>query len=71
VTGVRLFVARLRREPARALAALAADYATFSAMCAFSAGLVALRAPLALAERATGTPVRERLIDLVARAAKA
>jgi hypothetical protein len=69
--GVRLFVARLRREPAAALAGLAVDYATFSAMCAFGVGLVVLRAPLAAAERVTGAPLRQRLIDLVARAAKA
>jgi hypothetical protein len=71
VIGVRLFLARLRAEPARAVGALATDYATFSAMCAFSGLLVALKAPLAAAERATGAPIRAQLVELVARAANA
>ena len=71
MTGVRLFAARLRREPLRALGALGLDYATFAAMCAFCLLLWALRAPLGALARRTGRPIRERLIDAVARVAHA
>ena len=71
MTGVRLFVARLRREPLRAAGALALDYATFAAMCVFCLLLVVLRAPLRALARLTGRPVRERLVDLVGRVARA
>jgi hypothetical protein len=67
VRGFALFGARLRREPAAAVGALVADYATYAAMCGFALGLVATRAPLRAIDEALGTRLRERAIDAVAR----
>ena len=65
--GVARFVERMRREPARAVGALALDYATFAAMCGFALGLAATRRPLRAIDDALGTRLRERLIDAIAR----
>jgi len=65
--GLALFGERLRREPVRATLAIAADYATFTAMCGFALGLAATKRPLAAIDGALGTRLRERAIDAIAR----
>jgi hypothetical protein len=67
VTGVKLFASKLRRHPAAAARDLARDYVLFSCALPFTLAMMALRRPVAWAERATARPVREKLLDAVAR----
>ena len=70
MTGARLFLDKLRRQPGRALADLIIDYATYVAMFLFFIWLWAMRGPFRLLGRATGRATKLALIGAVARVAR-
>jgi hypothetical protein len=70
VRGLSLFGAELRRHPVMAASRLVGDYLTYVGMVAFWLVLLVTRRPLAWLERATGRPIRERLIGWIARLAR-
>ena len=70
-SGLGILRQKLRERPWQAARDLALDYATWVGMVAFTGTLVLLRAPIAVAEQASGRPLRQKFIDLVSRAAKA
>ena len=70
MTGVRLFLDKLRRQPGRALWDLAVDYATYVGMCLFFIWLWTMRGLLRLLGRATRLATQRGLVDAVARVAR-
>jgi hypothetical protein len=70
MTGVRLFLDKLRRQPGRALWDFTVDYATYVGMCLFFIWLWAMRGPLWLLGRCTGRAVQRALVGAVARVAR-
>jgi hypothetical protein len=70
VTGARLFLDKLHRQPGRALLDLTIDYATYVAMFLFFIWLWAMRGPLRLLGRATERATKRALIGAVARVAR-
>jgi hypothetical protein len=70
VTGPRLFLDKLRRQPGRAILDLTIDYATYVAMFLFFIWLWAMRGPLGLLGRASGRATKRALIGAVARVAR-
>ena len=70
MTGPRLFLDKLHRQPGRALLDLTIDYATYVAMFLFFIWLWAMRGPLRLLGRATGRASKRALIDAVGRVAR-
>jgi hypothetical protein len=69
MSGIRLFLSKLRSRPAAAVAGLLLDYATFAAMVAFFVLLWAFKWPLWLVDRMTGWRVREGVIKAIAKVA--
>ncbi|MGB8298844.1 MAG: hypothetical protein WCG85_25735 [Polyangia bacterium] len=70
MTGVRLFLDKLKRQPGRALWDLTVDYATYVGMCLFLIWLWTMRAPLWLLGRATRPRAQRALVNAVARVAR-
>ena len=70
MTGVRLFLDKLHRQPGRALWDLTIDYATYVGMCLFFIWLWVLRGPLRLLGHSTGQAARRALVGAVARVAR-
>lgn len=70
MTGPRLFLDKLRRQPGRAILDLTTDYATYVAMFLFFIWLWAMRGPLGLLGRATERATKRALIGAVARIAR-
>ena len=70
MTGVRLFLGKLKRQPGRALWDLTLDYATYVGMCLFFIWMWAMRGPLWLLGRSTGRAVQRMLVGAVARVAR-
>jgi hypothetical protein len=70
MTGVRLFLGKLKRQPGRALWDLTLDYATYVGMCLFFIWLWAMRGPLWLLGRSSGRTVQRALVGAVARVAR-
>lgn len=66
--GLALFGRALRERPFGASAGLILEYAGFFAASVFVLLLVLTRAPLRVVDRVFGLRLRERFIDLVARA---
>jgi len=67
--GLRLFAAKLRRQPLAALGGLLLDYLTFVGLFLFWLLLLASKRPLRWLERWLRRPLRARLVDWVARLA--
>lgn len=66
--GVALFQAELQAQPIRASLGLGVEYAMFASGASLALGLFATRVPLRLIDRALGLRLRERFIDLLAKA---
>jgi hypothetical protein len=69
MTGVRLFLTKLRARPWVALGDLVVDYLTFVAMVVFFVLLWGLRWPLSFVERIVGYGLRGVIVRAVARVA--
>jgi hypothetical protein len=70
MTGVRLFLDKLHRQPGRALWDLTVDYATYVGMCLFFIWLWAMRGPLWLLGPTAGRKAKRAMVDAVARVAR-
>lgn len=71
MNGLRLFARQLRRSPLRALARLSLDYLVFVGIVAYCLALWLSSAPLAFAERVSGRPLRQKLLDRIGKMARA
>lgn len=69
MSGLRLFLAKLRARPTAALAGLLLDYATYAAMVPFFVLLWTFKWPLRLLDRVTGLRVRKAIVDAIAKVA--
>jgi hypothetical protein len=67
-SGVALFQAELQAKPLRTSLGLGVEYAMFASGASLALGLFATRVPLRLIDRAFGLRLRERFIDLLAKA---
>lgn len=67
-SGVASFQAALRAKPIRTSLGLGVEYAMFASGASLALGLFATRVPLRLIDRALGLRLRERFIDLLAKA---
>lgn len=65
--GLSLFWLSVKRRPLATLFGLPLEYLTFFAAVLFGIFLLLTRAPLAAIDRASGSRLRERFIELIAR----